>query len=132
MICGSRGASSARKQQQQKTPKERNKMKNAEFNQKLEEGHGLIKGEFVMSKPETVRYLDKKTGRPAEFTKLSHYLKTALGVVAVDADTRKLPDFNPEKYVSPYKPGQRLGVFISGWVNNQGATTVRGEVVTLE
>lgn len=107
-------------------------MKKAEFNQRLEEGHVLAKGMFVMSKPELVKYLDKKTGKPAEFTKLSHYIKTALGVVAVDVDTRKIPDFNPATYVSPYKELQALGVFVTGMVNNQGAVTLRGEVVTLE
>lgn len=107
-------------------------MKKAEFSQKVTEGHAVMQGNFVMSKPELVKYLDKKTGKPAEFTKLNHYVKTALGVVAVDADTRKLPDFNPATYVTPYKDGQLLGVFITGMVNNQGAVTVRGEVVVLE
>jgi len=76
--------------------------------------------------------MDKKTKTPASFDKLVHVVMTPKhGPVVVDVDTRKLENFNPESYKSPFKKGDVVAVIVTGYGMNQGLITARGEVHVL-
>jgi len=107
-------------------------MKKAQVTEALNGGFPLMVAEYLMSKPERIEYRDKTTKQPATMDKLSHSVMTEQGVLTVEQDTRKIRDFDPAKYVSPFKRGQRLCILISSLQVQLGVITVRGTPHVIE
>jgi len=107
-------------------------MKKAEVTQYLYGGFPIMVAEYLMSKAERIEYRDKTTKQPAVMDKLAHTVLTEQGAINVEQDTRKLPAFEPSKYVSPFKRGQKLCILISSVQVSLGVITVRGVAHPIE
>jgi len=108
-------------------------MKKSEVLANLDKGHPVVLGQFLISKAERINYRDKVTKAPASMDKLTHTILTTLGVMFVEEDTRKLAaGFDPEKYVSPFKPNQPVAVLLSSMQSASGVITLRGAMHPVE
>jgi len=106
-------------------------MKKSEIITALEKGEVLAFGEYLLSRPETIKYMDKTTHQPATFDKLSHTVLTPHGARTVEEDTRSIPDFKPATYQNPFKKGQAVVIAVNGLAIIKGVTTLKGRLIPL-
>lgn len=106
-------------------------MKKAELVGAIEQGKMLFVGRVVFQKKDVVAYRDKRTGQPATFNKLEFSVVGANGVVFVQPDTRKIPNFKMETYQPPFKIGDMVVVEVESMIQEKGQTTVTGNVEPL-
>jgi len=99
---------------------------------KFNAGNLLLRGRYLLSKAETIKYRDKTTKQAATMDKLSHSLLTGQGVVFVEEDTRSIAAFNPETYKSPFKESDQVVVLVSSVKQEMGITTIRGVLHPVE
>lgn len=107
-------------------------MKQAEVIKQFESGRILTIGQFLFFKKEVVAYRDSKTGKPATFDKVEFAVLTANGVVLVQPDTRKIPDFDFAKFECPFKQMDKVVVEIDSMTVDKGVTTIGGKISKLE
>lgn len=97
----------------------------------LQKGKVLMIGEWRGFKAETIRYNDKKTGKPAEFSRIVHTVEVGDGQrfesVKVSAP---LPDgTDVERVQVNIKRGQQVLVAVSGYEVALGNTTARTDSI---
>lgn len=98
----------------------------------------VMKGELLQvveyrgTKTEKIVYADKQTKEQKSFDKLSHSVETAHDAFKVDEDTRKIPNFDPSKYVSPFKKGQSVVAVLQSVVQSRDTIEARGHLEPLE
>jgi len=107
-------------------------MKKAQLQEQIISGKILTVGRFVDFKKDVVAYRDRKTGQPATFNKVEYAVKTALGVVFVQPDTRKIPGFSMDTFKCPFEMGDAVVIEIQSMVTERGITTIGGTVEKLE
>lgn len=102
---------------------------------RIEEGDMLMPGQFVTLKKETIEYMDKKQKPPqkATFNKLQYaVLSSKFGVVFVEIDERKIPDFDMQKFKSPFVSGQPVVAEVDQMTTMNGIRTIRGALHPVE
>jgi hypothetical protein len=89
-------------------------------------GSCLFVGEWRGAKPETVKYVSKKTGQPAQFGKLTHVVETGEGATFASVDvTEMVPDgVDPAAHPVPFKRGDRILVSVKSLEDDFGSKTV--------
>lgn len=107
-------------------------MKKSDILGAINAGKIVAVGKFLDFKKEVVAYRDKPTGKPATFNKLEYCVKVAAGVVFVQPDTRKIPDFNMEAFKCTLQPMDEVLVEIHSMQTERGITTIGGTVSKLE
>jgi hypothetical protein len=72
----------------------------------------ILIGEWRGAKPDKVNYTDKKTGAAKSFGKVTHVVEVGANKTFESVTvTEMLPDnVDPEKYVAPFKRGDRVMV----------------------
>lgn len=86
--------------------------------------------EYLGSKGETIRYLDKKTGKAASFPSLKHTL--IVNGEAVAFSEKVADDFDPEKFAVPYKRGDFVLAHITSFQNDKGVLRGSGTLEVLK
>jgi hypothetical protein len=83
-------------------------------------------GEWRGAKPETVKYISKKTGQPAQFGKLTHVVETGEGATFASIDvTEMVPDgTDPAVHPLPFKRGDKIMVAVKTLEDDFGSKTV--------
>jgi len=107
-------------------------MKKADVVAAFESGKIVTIGVFLHFKKEVIAYRDSKTGKPATFDKLEYAVLTANGVVMVQPDTRKIPDFDFAKFECPFKQMDKVVVEVHTMSVNLGVTTIGGNITKLD
>lgn len=107
-------------------------MKKTEMIDRLMSGRTLMVGTVVHMKKERIEYRDKQTKQKATFDKVTYSLLTGGGVVFLDVDTRKIPGFNFDSYVSPFKTNEKVCIDVDKLVVDKGITTVSGVVSVIQ
>lgn len=87
-------------------------------------GNVVALGEYRSSKPETIHYRDKESGRAAEFSQLRHTVE--FGAESVQVSERVAEDFKPSEYKPPFKKGEKVLVQITAMEVSRGLISVRG------
>jgi len=87
---------------------------------------------FLHFKKETIGYRDRVSGKPATFDKIEFTVLTAGGVVFVQPDTRRIPNFEMDKYTCPFKPNDKVVVEIQSMSIDKGVTTIGGTIEKLD
>jgi hypothetical protein len=106
-------------------------MKQAEAIKRIENGEFLGGiAEYRSSKAETIKFLDKKTGRMAEMKSLRHNIE--VGEVAVALNQRVEDTFNVDDYKPPFKKGQRVLVRLTEMNMDKGLVRARGTLEVIE
>jgi len=98
----------------------------------MKAGHILLVGSMMHFSKEVIAYRDPKTKEPATFNKVQFTVLGANGVVFVQPDTRRMPGFKMETFVSPFKIGQPVVVDVERITVERGVTTIQGMVEPLE
>lgn len=106
-------------------------MKKAELLNAMLAGKILLVGKFVFMKKEVVPYRDRD-GKPATFNKLEFAVLSANGIVFVQPDTRKMPDFKMDTYKCPFKEMDTVVVEVERMETEKGQTTIAGRAEYLE
>jgi len=107
-------------------------MKQANLTEAVMSGKLLLVGTFLHMKKEVVKYSDRQTKQAAEFNKVEYAVLGSNGVVFVQPDTRKMPGFNMEKFVCPFKSNDRVVVEVERIMVDKGISTIAGTIEKLE
>jgi len=106
-------------------------MKQNQLIDAIKAGKILLVGKFVFMKKEVVPYRDRD-GKPATFNKLEFAVLGANGIIFVQPDTRKMPDFKMDTYVCPFKEMDLVVVEVERMETEKGQTTISGMAQKLE
>ncbi len=89
-------------------------------------GQIVLVGEWRGAKADQVKYIDKKTGAPKSFGKVTHVLEVGENKTFESVSvTEMLPDsIDPEKYVLPFRRGERVMVAVKSVENDFGKRDV--------
>lgn len=91
---------------------------------KFLEGAPIMVVEYRSSSTETINYRNKETGRPEKMIKLTHNVE--MGNIGFPVSERVPDNFEPDKYVSPLKKGQRCVLHFDRFYRDKGAWNVSG------
>jgi hypothetical protein len=96
----------------------------------LESGLIAFIGEYRGSKAETIKWVDKKTGRAMTAPTVRHTVELPAGD-AVTVSERVADDLNVGAYVPPYKKGDRVVVQLTAFQNDKGLYRASGVLQAL-
>lgn len=103
-------------------------VKEAELIGYLKQGNALVIGEFRTSKCDEITFREDG-GKRRQAVVIRHTVECGESTVSVSEfapDEFKAADFKP-----PYKKGDRVVVFLAGYVVDKGNVTVRGVMAAL-
>ena len=101
-----------------------------ELNEAVMSGVPCCVVEYRKSKVEEVKYRDKETGQPHQFTKLSHAVETSNSAFTIDERTSD--DFSAATYRPSMRPGQKVVWLVQSRTMNKGRAINTGQLVPLE
>lgn len=92
----------------------------------FQRGKVVAVGEYRSSKPETIHYRDRESGKAAEFSQLRHTVE--FNGESVQVSERVGDDFKPAEYRAPFKKGDMVLVELQSMEIVRGSISVRGVV----
>ncbi|MBI5769104.1 MAG: hypothetical protein HZA93_15025 [Verrucomicrobia bacterium] len=104
-------------------------MKVTEITGLMERGGVYMLGEYRASKPETIKYRDKVTGKPAEFSVIKHVVETGNDQVTVQerSTAEAVAQFR-----QPFKKGAKVLLQCESFERVEGFLRATGNLFAVE